>query len=486
MTNRYTVLLVLILAVVIRLVAIDAPLLGAASARQCDCAQVARNYHLRGYRIARPEVDRAGVLPAPVMTGFPAYQFAVACLYAVIGVHESAGRLISLVFSLIALWYLFRFVRLRADEDTARWSVFFCAILPLNAYYGRAFAPDSAVIASAIAGIYYFDRWLDRRCFHDWLFSVLLVMAACLMNAGFVFLALPLSYMAVPRHHRSAARYAALVLYAVAVLAPTALWAAHVRVLYQESGLALAGDETYVFRPGEIPALICGWDFWNQAVFQRLAGRHLTWFGFAAMIWGFVLKRRTEQEKVFDYWLAGALLYAVVFARGGISASHHSLIFVAPAAVFMGKVYARYYHLRLWRSGASAALVAGLAGLILTATWRYSSLLLAEDTADSGAWKVASLLREKTEAGAAVVAVDEGNPADLYYSERRGWCVKAAEVSEGGIKLLDDLSARGARYAAGMQESFVPEKLAPAFKRIMKRYPAVYDDGRFFILNLRK
>jgi hypothetical protein len=130
--------------------------------------------------------------------------------------------------------------------------------------------------------------------------------------------------------------------------------------------------------------------------------------------------------------------------------------------------------------------VAGLAGIVLTSAWRYGTLLLAEDETDSGTWTVAALLREKTNAGAAVVAVDDGDPSDLYYSSRRGWCVSAIEVAAEDGKLLASLAAKGARYAAGMHESFVPESLTPSFKRILKRYPAVHDDGRYFILDLGK
>jgi 4-amino-4-deoxy-L-arabinose transferase-like glycosyltransferase len=449
-------------------------------------ASVARNYLSAGCRPAAPEIDRAGPVPAPAASGFPVYPFALACICAVTGAPEIPGRVLSLVSSLLALWYLYRLVRGKVDEDTARWSAFFFAILPLNAFYGRALAPESAVIACAIVGVYYFGLWLEKGSFRAWLLSAVLVSAACLVNYGFWFLALPLGFLAWRRHHKSLARNAALFFYAVLVLVPASVWLAHAHGIFVKTGLTVAGEEAYRLDFREGLAMVRGWDFWNRVVFQRLAERHLTWFGFAACVWGFVLKRRTDNEKVFDFWLAGALAYAVVSARGGDATDLHQLAFIVPATVFMGKVYARYYHLRLWRSGASAALVFGLAGLILTSAWRYGSLLLAEDVTDSAAWQVSRLLAEKTEEGAAVVAVDEGDPADLYYARRRGWCVGAAEFAAGGEKLLDSYAARGAGYAAGMHESFVPEALAPAFKRLLKHYPAVHDDGRYFILRLKR
>jgi 4-amino-4-deoxy-L-arabinose transferase-like glycosyltransferase len=83
---------------------------------------------------------------------FPAYQFAVGRLYRVLGENDRIGRWISIVAALLAIVFLHGLVADVAGARPAAWAAFVFAVLPLNAYYGRAFMVESAMLAALIGG----------------------------------------------------------------------------------------------------------------------------------------------------------------------------------------------------------------------------------------------------------------------------------------------------------------------------------------------
>jgi 4-amino-4-deoxy-L-arabinose transferase-like glycosyltransferase len=126
--------------------------------RQADTAAMARNFYENGYNFLYPQIDWGGNLAGYCQTEFPIYSFLVAILYRFFGVHESIGRILSIVFSLIAICFFYKLcLEITCDKKLSFWSSFFYTIIPTNIYYSRTFQPESLVLMSAISGFYFFS-----------------------------------------------------------------------------------------------------------------------------------------------------------------------------------------------------------------------------------------------------------------------------------------------------------------------------------------
>src|SRR5256885_832535 len=125
-----------VVAIAVRLIAIDHPFTDTWSWRQSDVATIARNYFQGGFHFARPQIDWAGDQPGYVGTEFPILPFVAAVCYKFLGVHEWIGRAQAVVFFAASLPFFFLFVREIFGETAARWASFFYSFAPLNVFAG--------------------------------------------------------------------------------------------------------------------------------------------------------------------------------------------------------------------------------------------------------------------------------------------------------------------------------------------------------------
>src|SRR6185503_3755810 len=134
---------VLALALGLRLIQLGAPLIGHHAWRQTDTAAIARNMVEEHTGLLHPRVDWRGATSGDVECEFPAYPWALATIDHAIGVHESAGRALSIVFSLIAIGFAFALARAIAGERAALGAGLYLAIAPLPLFLGRAVMAES-------------------------------------------------------------------------------------------------------------------------------------------------------------------------------------------------------------------------------------------------------------------------------------------------------------------------------------------------------
>ncbi|PZO61372.1 MAG: hypothetical protein DCF15_00280, partial [Phormidesmis priestleyi] len=109
--DRFPLLFLLVLALIPRLYNLNSPVIGVHSWRQADTAAIARNFYEallihpgQLWRFAYPQVDWGGGSYAE--TEFPLYPALVSLIYRVLGPHEIYARGLSVIFSLIGLYFL--------------------------------------------------------------------------------------------------------------------------------------------------------------------------------------------------------------------------------------------------------------------------------------------------------------------------------------------------------------------------------------------
>jgi predicted membrane-bound mannosyltransferase len=206
---------IVILALLLRLYHIDFPVSGWHAWRQADTAAMARNFYEHGFDIRYPQIDWGGNSSSVLESEFPVYPYLVSLRYAALGASDVWGRVVALVCSLITIYALYRLIGKYLSESIALWSAFMYAIIPLNAYYGRAFMPESAMMMCSVLGIWWFGEWLDRGSLRHFFLSALFIALAVLLKIPALYLGLPLLFLAWLRFGTSIFTSRMLWLYAV-------------------------------------------------------------------------------------------------------------------------------------------------------------------------------------------------------------------------------------------------------------------------------
>lgn len=474
------------LVCLVRLHHIDAPLLGTNSWRQVDNAIVARNFHAHGFRLLYPETDRPGPGPRWVQMEFPAYQYAVALLYSVVGVQDGLGRWLSLLASLVGSLALYRLCWRWLDHDSALWAAVCFALLPLNAYYGRAFMVESTMLACLILGVWSFDRWLTEDSVPAFWLAAGALALACLLKVVSLYIGAVLVHAAWVRLGPGWWRRPALWGLAALILVPVWLWYAHSITLFNATGFTLMGDWRYGTDKWGTWGALGTWDWWNRLIFKRLAEKHVTWVGFLALVAGLAMARRHATERIFDTWLLAVILYSMIVSRGAYIHEHYQLPFVPPAAAVIGKAFGRFRTANRGRRWVAALRGVLAVALVLAAVWRYAAMSAMEDPEESEPYRLAMRIRTHVAAGRPVVTVDNYDPTDLYHADRPGWCTGAEEIVMRGDAYLTERMREGAVYFAGRYALFAGEGWESTLRALLaRRGSRVFDDGQDFIVRLK-
>lgn len=483
--EKRKLLLILILALLLRLYHVNFPVAGWHSWRQADTAAIARNFYQNGFNLFYPQVDWGGNSPGFVESEFPLYSFLVTLSYAIFGVNDLWGRVLSVVFSIATIYGLYLLARKFISDKVALWTAFIYAILPLNIFYGRAFMPESAILLCSVFGIYFFSEWLDSGRSKDFVLSWLFVSLAILIKIPTLYLGLPLVFLAWNKYGKTTFKIWQIWLLAFLVLLPVVLWYYHAHRIFLQSGLSFGIWGFGTDKWGNFNLLFTA-EFYNRVFFKSIAERHLTYAGFIPFLIGLFIKREKRGEKLFDWWLIAVVIYFLIVAKGNQVHEYYQLPFILPAAVFVGKAFAKYLPLNHIResfkvSRASFSIFSlCLVGIFMLSYFRYSNFVKKE-TFNSPLFNLASAVKGLTAKNYLVVAVSEGNPVVLYRCERKGWNSSPDQLDPA---FLHEKQVLGAKYLIGEKSSFDTGPRQQRLREILQRFTVVKNDKDYFIIKI--
>ncbi|PZU99314.1 MAG: hypothetical protein DCE90_02010 [Pseudanabaena sp.] len=434
--ESYPISFLLSLAFCLRIYNIQSPILGVHSWRQADTAAMARNFYENGYNFFYPQIDWGGNLEGYCQTEFPIYSFIIAILYKIFGFHESIGRLLSIGFSLIAIYFLYQLcLEITCDKKLSFWSSFFYTIIPTNIYYSRTFQPESLVLMSAISGTYFFYKWIKYDENRYLFISSLLICLSCLIKVVPVFyLFFPLTYLVWQKFQYKMFSNLNLYFYALIIIVPSFSWYFHSYQIANEYGLSFGfGAERF------------GWNLQRSGiVFEQIiyfiAIRHLLVLGFVAMIVGMFYKRDRQEEIIFDLLFISNILYILMFANLNSFHEYYQLPLLIPASLYIGKAFVRVNYSK------------GLTRIILVIFLTISSLFYSleymakEDPNYSELFELVQIVKQITPQNALIVATTGGDPTILYLSDRKGWIPSPSSINS---TYLSDRAKEGAKYLIG-------------------------------------
>lgn len=428
-----------VVAVIVRLIAINQPFVDQWSWRQSDVASIARNYLQHGFQFAYPQIDWAGDQPGYVGTEFPILPFIAALCYKFIGLHEWVGRVQAVLLFAVSLPFFFLLVRDVLGATAATWATFFYSFAPLNLFAGRAFIPDVPSLSLSLIGLYFFVRWINHER-STLLFAAAFISLSILIKAPMAIMGAPLFYLVWQKYRWRLFQQRSLWLFAGITLLPSVAWYWHAYAIAQRF------YPYHFFGAGGIRIENF---FWYWKIVKLIATSSLTPLLLVlAMVGAFMAKSKTN-ARLFHAWLGAMIVFIVVVGYGNRH-QWYQLPLVPIAAAFAGAACATFAP-RLSRSArvAFAILIVAWFGSLSFVYVRPFYRPQAEQLRAAG-----FELKRTTPPNSLIVAADNGDSAIFYYAQRKGWNFSEKEGifqgdpldSEQVIVDLATLRQRGATH----------------------------------------
>ena len=397
-----------ILAVAIRLVAINQAFVDDWSWRQSDVAAIARNFQENGFHFAWPQIDWAGDQPGYVGTEFPILPYLAALIYRFAGNHPWIGRGQAVLLFAVSLPFFFLLMRRLLGNVAAGWALFFYSFAPLGVMASRCFMPDVPSLSLSIIGLTLFLRWTEFNRPALLLVAALATSLAILIKVPTVLIGVPLAVIAFERFGFAALRRPALWIFAAITLLPSLAWYWHAHRISEQF------YPYHFFGAGGFQLERFSW-YWR--IVRLTVWSSLTVALFALAMAGVLAGRREAGSSIFRWW-GGAMILFVLVAGYGNRHPWYQLPFVPIAAAFAGifcSAAPRFVSRRsLLRAGSVA-----LALVFILSAYFMGKLFYRESAADLRSLGLE--LKTTTPAGSLVVTADYGDPTALYYAERKGW-----------------------------------------------------------------
>jgi len=477
---------IIFVAFISRLYHINFPVIGWHAWRQSDTASIARNFFYYGYNIFYPQVNWGANGTRFVESEFHIYPFIVSLLYAVLGVHDAIGRIVSVVFSLFTVFGIYLLVKKFINEETAIWSSLIYAILPLNIYFGRAFMPEAAMLMCSVYSIYFFSEWIDKEKTKYFILALLFTSLAILIKLPTLYIGLPLIYLALQKYKYKVFINIKMWLFFVLVLIPVFMWYYHAHQLYLNNGVTFGIWSFGSSKWGMFNQLLDP-SFYHNVFLMDLAERHFAFAGIILLLLGLFVKRIYEREKIFDLWLISVLIYFFIVSEGVRAHDYYQLPIVIPASVFIGKILNKFLPIgkfkNVIKSNKLSSSFAILCFLIICSVsyYRVATFMKAENW-DSNVFKIAETVKSKFDKKDLIITVSNGDPVYLYFCDRKGWTVNPEDLNENSLLTRINL---GAKWLAGEKNKFESEKSKENLSNIFQKYQIIINNDDYFIVKLK-
>jgi 4-amino-4-deoxy-L-arabinose transferase-like glycosyltransferase len=333
--NLIILIFILALGLGLRLYKLDIPLADHHSWRQADTAAVARNFAKDHWDFFKPRIDNMTPLHlgAPnserlFMVEPPVYNSVVAGVYKIFGIEVRYARLVSIVFSLGAMVFLYFIVSHFLGKTTGLLSAFFFAILPFSVYYSRVVLPEPMILFLTLGMFWFAIKWLETDSNKDYLLLTAFSALSFTQKTFPLFFLLPLAYLFLKKFGLGVFKQKKLYLWAIVSFLPFVAWRWWVGHFPEGTPANL-----WLFNQGNIRFKGA---FFHWIFAKRIGELILGFWGIALFVLGLVLKPKKEGF-FFYFWLLAIFIYITVFAAGNVTHDYYQIPLIPILAVFLGK-----------------------------------------------------------------------------------------------------------------------------------------------------
>ena len=478
LANIILLFLILALALVLRLYKINIPLADHHSWRQADTAAVARNFIKEGFDFFHPRIDNM----APLNPGFlneqryffvepPFYQTIVAGFYHIFGIKESLARLVSILFSLGAMVFLFLLVSRLSNRWLGLLSAFFMAVLPYSIFYSRVVMPETMMLFACLGMLLFFQGWLENQK-NTWYGAAVLFTAwALLMKTFPLFLVFPMLFLVWQKYHWNFYKEKKLWLLFILAVLPILAW--RFWMSHFPNGIPtniwLLNEGGIRFRPA----------FFRWLFAERIGKLILGYWGLPLFVLGLAIRTGKKEGWFFHWWFFSFLVYISVFAFGNITHDYYQVPFIPIAAVFLAKgvwFLATASRQVLNRFFAWLILVVCLVFMIGFSWFEVKDFYLIQGGVDVAGKAVDEL----TPKDALVLTGDSNDATLLYNTNRHGWTGGYASYFPNDQTSIEKVIKMGGSFY--VTTKFEEQSVFGQY--MLKNYPVVKKTDQYIIFLL--
>lgn len=496
------IVLILLLGFILRMYRFDNPIGDWHAFRQSDTSAVSKVFKQNGINLLYPAYfDISNIQSGEDnpngyrFVEFPLFNALQAGVSSIgILTLEEWGRMISIFSSLITTLLLYLLVKKHLDYLSAIFAAFFFAVLPFSVFYGRVILPDPSTAMSILAGIYFFDKWIESNSKakiknsnvsvkgHPFdklrmtlslskgqmLFAaaVICTAASLLLKPFALFFTLPLLYLAFQKFGLGVFKKWQLYLFAVLSVLPLIFW--RVWILQFPEGIPVSA---WLFNEGNIRFTGA---FFNWIFAERIGKLILGYFGLVLLFLG-MFKRNEKSYGFFISFLISSLIYIVVVARGNVQHDYYQILILPTICIFLGRGASLLLSLPtlLMRNlYINMCVASGVLMLIIVFSFSFSWFFVRDyfNINNRGLITAGIIADQKLPKNARVIAANNGDTSFLYYINRKGW--PSYQKSPEELKLI------------GATHIVIPNPTPNDFSGLGKTFKVFYSSPEVLILSL--
>jgi hypothetical protein len=471
--NSWSILAILFLALILRLYRFHYPLADWHSWRQADTASVTREYVKSGQvDWLRPQYHDLSDIPSGLanpegyrMVEFPLINGLIAHFLLFtqsLGLNLDlvmTSRAFSILASLLAIYFLYRLIKVFDDEKLALFSAFIYAILPYAIFYGRAILPEPFMLTLSLLSLWQWAVFCQKKAKRakHYLLSLLSLALAALLKPFVVFLA-PI-YLAIAWHYLGPKLFKKISIYLFPILAFIPLWFWRDWI---QNFLAGIPASDWLFNKNNI-RLKPAW--WRWLFYERLIKLILGFTG-TILLFG-NLWQINKKTLIYASWWLGIVLYFIVLASGNIQHDYYQNLMIPIVAISVARG-TLIIQAKLKKTWLSTAFV----GLVLLSAWSLSVKQIA-GFFNVNNWEyveAGQAVNRLTSSDALIIAPAMGDTAFLFQTNRRGWPL--------GFNIEEKIEAGATVYVSTSDDK---ER-----RQLEEKYQTLEKTDRYLILDLTK
>lgn len=419
--------LILLGAFSVRLYHFNWPVADWHSWRQADTSAVSRNFVKNGFDLLRPKFEDLSIAVSLTdnpqgyrFVEFPLYNAMQAGLFMLFGKFtlEEWGRLVTIFSSLTSIVFLYLLVAKYINPRAGLLTAFFFAFIPYSIYYGRTILPDQSMVASLLAGTYFFSNWIDAGIKH-WTWSILAVIfiaIAFLLKPYALFFTLPIAYLAWNRFGFGLFKKWQLWSFLFLATLPLGLWRMWMN---QKEFLPGIARSDWLFNGNHIRFKGA---FFQWLFADRVGRLILGYWGLPFFVLGILRKTNKKENWLFFYFIISSLAFMAVMATGNIQHDYYQVLIIPTLAIFMGRgvdlIIERKDVFNRWVS--YLTIIVGVAFMFAFGWFAVRDYYSIQHPHIIEAGEAVDRLTPKD---AKVIAPYGGDTTFLYHTNRQGWPV---------------------------------------------------------------
>lgn len=423
---------IIFIALFSRLYKINNPVADWHSWRQADTASVTREFVKKGINLLVPTYHDLSSIPSGQpnpngyrMVEFPVYNAITAKSFTLLkatGVSlnfDLFHRLVSVIFSLASLTYLYLIVKTFSDSLTANFAAFFFAVLPYNIYYSQTILPEIPMVFFTLAFIFHFLVQYKNKTYsiknpHYWI-SLIFLSLSLLIKPYALVLLFPLFFLLINQKKLKLFKIKTLYLFIVLSLSPFLAWRFWIQQFPE-------GIPAYLWLLNANNIRFKGAFF--QWIFAERVGRLILGF-WGLIIFGFGLIHKKSKTSYYFYlsWLLSVMIYLTTFAAGNVQHDYYQIILIPIISIFLAK--GSTYLITIGKKNPIAYLLLITSTLFMLAfSWfevrgffniNHPEIVAAGEFANNN-----------TPKDSKIIAPYQGDTAFLYQANRSGWPIGGA------------------------------------------------------------